>query len=206
MVCCCRRATSSQRLSTTISWPLGAGQLWLVSTALLFFFFFFYWQSPALVVVAVLCPGNSEHRLWLCEGRVMGGKGQWVYDWIQHSRQLSDLAFRADSRQQIRQLHDVIYYEFRPWHSSFTSSFPPSMHFYVSVFFRPCSSIFLSSVCWKKETFHTLSSSAGSLSWLVQIARNLTWSCNKLAPHCSRHQSMTDKQRILNVPSFFFPD
>lgn len=49
VVCCCRRATSSPRLSTTISWPLGAGQLWLVSTALLslppslplFFFFFF---------------------------------------------------------------------------------------------------------------------------------------------------------------------
>lgn len=37
VVCCCRRATSSQRLSTTISWPLGAGQLWLVSTALLSF-------------------------------------------------------------------------------------------------------------------------------------------------------------------------
>lgn len=36
-VCCCRRATSSQRHSTTISWPLGAGQPWLVSTTLLFF-------------------------------------------------------------------------------------------------------------------------------------------------------------------------
>lgn len=32
-VCCCRRATSSQRRCTTISWPLVAGQLWLVSTA-----------------------------------------------------------------------------------------------------------------------------------------------------------------------------
>ena len=39
-VCCCRRATSSPRHSTTISWPLGAGQPWLVSTAPLFPFFF----------------------------------------------------------------------------------------------------------------------------------------------------------------------
>lgn len=110
-VCCYRRATSSQRHSTTISWPLGAGQLWLVSTALLF-----YWQSPALVVVAVLCPGNSEHRLWLCGGRGIGGKGQWVYYWIQHSTQL---AFKTKPCQQIKQLRDVIYYESRPWHSHF---------------------------------------------------------------------------------------
>lgn len=33
VVCCCKRATSSPRRSTTISWPLVAGQLWLVSTA-----------------------------------------------------------------------------------------------------------------------------------------------------------------------------
>lgn len=44
-VCCYRRTTSSQRLSITISWPSGAGQLSLVSVLL------FYWQfsNPAIV-------------------------------------------------------------------------------------------------------------------------------------------------------------
>lgn len=51
---------------------------------------FFIDNLQPLVVVAVLCPGNSEHRLWLCEARVIGGKGQWVYNRIRHSTQLSD--------------------------------------------------------------------------------------------------------------------
>lgn len=45
-VCCCRRATSSQRRFTTISWPLVAGQLWLVSTDLPFLLLLFTICSP----------------------------------------------------------------------------------------------------------------------------------------------------------------
>lgn len=180
-VCCYRRATSSQRHSTTISWPLGAGQLWLVSTALLF-----YWQSPALVVVAVLCPGNSEHRLWLCEGRGIGGKGQWVYDWIQHSTQL---AFKTNSCQQIKQLHDVIYYESRPWRSHFVSFLLHSLLcvcFFLSVVSvslpLPRSSLFLSFPQEFTTIFlpflelhfpHSVIFSSFT-PWLVQIARHLT--------------------------------
>lgn len=126
-VCCYRRATSSQRHSTTISWPLGAGQLWLVSTALRFF----YWRSPALVVVAVQCPGNGEHRLRLCEARGIGGKGQRVYVWIKHSAAVW-LAHQAKKCQQIKQQHDVIYYEFRLWSWSHFVLFFLSSSFAVS--------------------------------------------------------------------------
>lgn len=37
---------------------------------------------------------------------------------------------------------------------------------------------------------------------LISVNHILTWSCNKLAPRRSAHQSMTDKQTILKVSSF----
>lgn len=45
------------------------------------------------------------------------------------------LAFKADSCQQIRQLHDVIYYEFRPWRSYFISSLLRSLLLLLSLSF-----------------------------------------------------------------------
>lgn len=201
MVCCYRRATSSQRHSTTISWPLGAGQLWLVSTALLF-----YWQSPALVVVAALCPGNSGHRLWLRERRGIGGKGQWVYNWIQHIHiQCSCL---TGIQSQLMSTDQATAWCHLLWIQATTLWFCSYVH-YIYFFSRLCSPLF-PPFPWEFTTiflpFPDLNFAYFVLfsrftSWLVQMAHNLS-SCNKLAPQCSRLQSMTDKQRILNVSSF----
>lgn len=87
VVCCCRRATSSQRLSTTISWPLGAGQLWLVSTALLSFpppplpLFFSNLLTVSSLSRSRLCcvQATPSSRLRFCRARVIGGKGQRVH-------------------------------------------------------------------------------------------------------------------------------
>lgn len=82
MVCCYRRATNSQRRSTTTSWPLGVGQLWLVSTALLFFFI----DSVQLLWLWLRCVQATVNKsCGFAKGKEADHKGQWVYGWIKHS-------------------------------------------------------------------------------------------------------------------------
>lgn len=164
------------------------------------------------MVVAVLCPGNREHRLWLCEGRGIGGKGQRVYGWIKHSPQLCDWV--AKPRNVNRSSNCMMSFIMNPGHDSliyFYSSCVPCL-FPLRFWHVPAPFCF-QSFPWEFTTVFLLSlefyfpySAIFSRSpwWLVQIAHDLVRSCNKLGPHCSRHQSVTDKQRILNVSSFFF--